>query len=313
MGIFLLPIQTCFNRKLHVFLHYMAMLSLSQLDLPITEIIPEVKQQLTARNTILIQAPPGAGKSTLLPLSLLQEPWLEGKKILLLEPRRLATKSIAQRMSDLLGEEVGQTVGYRIRFDTCVSANTRLEVITEGILTRMLHQDNALEDVGMVIFDEFHERNLFSEVGLALCREVQQILREDLRILLMSATIDSPQLSKLLDAPIIQSKGRQYPVAINYLQEVDEYSIGEDSARQLIPLTKQHAGDFLVFLPGQGDIRKAEEVLKKALATDLIVPLYGQLSFRSSNGPFFPTPMESERLCLPPISLKPPLPLRELP
>ena len=241
----------------------MSILPLSQLDLPVAEIIPAVKKQLSTGNSVIIQAPPGAGKSTLLPLSLLQEPWLAGKKILLLEPRRLATKSIAQRMSDLLGEEVGHTVGYRIRFDTCVTAATRLEVITEGILTRMLHQDNALEDVGMVIFDEFHERNLFSDVGLALCREVQQVLREDLRIVLMSATIDSEQLSKLLDAPVIQSKGRQYPVTVNYLQEVDEYAIGEDAARQLIPLTKQHAGDFLVFLPGQGEIRKAEEVLKR--------------------------------------------------
>ncbi|MFZ9189423.1 MAG: DEAD/DEAH box helicase, partial [Algoriphagus sp.] len=134
----------------------MSPLPFSQPELPVAEIIPAVKKQLSTGNSVIIQAPPGAGKSTLLPLSLLQEPWLDGKKILLLEPRRLATKSIAQRMSDLLREEVGQTVGYRIRFDTCVSSTTRLEVITEGILTRMLHQDNALEDVGMVIFDEFN-------------------------------------------------------------------------------------------------------------------------------------------------------------
>jgi len=281
-----------------VFLLFMSVLPLSQLDLPVAEIIPAVKKQLTTGNAVIIQAPPGAGKSTLLPLSLLNELWLDGKKILLLEPRRLATKSIAQRMSDLLGEEVGQTVGYRIRFDTCVTAATRLEVITEGILTRMLHQDNALEDVGMVIFDEFHERNLFSDVGLALCREVQQVLREDLRIVLMSATIDSEQLSKLLDAPVIQSKGRQYPVSVNYLQEGDEYAIGEDAARQLIPLTKQHAGDFLVFLPGQGEIRKAEEVLKKALPTDLIVPLYGQLSFSEQQRAILPHPSGKRKIVL---------------
>jgi ATP-dependent helicase HrpB len=140
----------------------------SSFDLPVAEIIPAVKKSLSATPTLIIQAPPGAGKSTLLPLALLDEPWLAGKKILLLEPRRLATKSIAQRMANILGEELGQTVGYRIRFDTCISASTRLEVITEGILTRMLHQDNVLEDVGMVIFDEFHDRNLFSDVGLAL-------------------------------------------------------------------------------------------------------------------------------------------------
>ena len=260
----------------------------SSFDLPVAEIIPAVKKSLSATPTLIIQAPPGAGKSTLLPLALLNEPWLAGKKILLLEPRRLATKSIAQRMANMLGEELGQTVGYRIRFDTCISSSTRLEVITEGILTRMLHQDNALEEVGMVIFDEFHERNLFSDVGLALCREVQQVIREELRIVLMSATIDSEQLSKLLHAPVIQSKGRQYPVEVNYLQEVDEYAIGEDAARQIIPLTKQHSGDFLVFLPGQGDIRKAEEVLKRALPSDLIVPLFGQLNFSEQQRAILP-------------------------
>ena len=267
-------------------------------DLPVAEIIPAVKKSLSATPTLIIQAPPGAGKSTLLPLALLDEPWLTGKKILLLEPRRLATKSIAQRMANLLGEELGQTVGYRIRFDTCISTSTRLEVITEGILTRMLHQDNALEDVGMVIFDEFHERNLFSDVGLALCREVQQVLREELRIVLMSATIDSEQLSKLLQAPVIQSKGRQYPVEVNYLQEVDEYAIGEDAARQIIPLTKQHRGDFLVFLPGQGDIRKAEEVLRRALPSDLVVPLFGQLSFSEQQRAILPHPSGKRKIVL---------------
>jgi ATP-dependent helicase HrpB len=270
----------------------------SSFDLPVAEIIPAVKKSLSATSSLIIQAPPGAGKSTLLPLALLDEPWLAGKKILLLEPRRLATKSIAQRMANLLGEELGQTVGYRIRFDTCISASTRLEVITEGILTRMLHQDNALEDVGMVIFDEFHERNLFSDVGLALCREVQQVLREELRIVLMSATIDSEQLSKLLQAPVIQSKGRQYPVEVNYLQEVDEYSIGEDAARQIIPLTKQHKGDFLVFLPGQGDIRKAEEVLRRALPSDLVVPLFGQLNFSEQQRAILPHPSGKRKIVL---------------
>ena len=270
----------------------------SSYDLPVAEIIPAVQQSLALTSSLIIQAPPGAGKSTLLPLALLNERWLIGKKILLLEPRRLATKSIAQRMSNMLGEELGQTIGYRIRFDTCVTAATRLEVITEGILTRMLHQDNALEDVGMVIFDEFHERNLFSDVGLALCREVQQVLREELRIVLMSATIDSEQLSKLLEAPVIQSKGRQYPVEVNYLVEVDEYSIGEDTARQIIPLTKQHPGDFLVFLPGQSEIRKAEEVLKKALPADVVVPLFGQLSFSEQQRAILPHPSGKRKIVL---------------
>ncbi|WP_332911928.1 DEAD/DEAH box helicase [Algoriphagus boritolerans] len=213
-------------------------------DLPVAEIIPEVKNQLSQSNSLIIQAPPGAGKSTLLPLTFLDEPWLEGKKILMLEPRRLATKSIAQRMASMLGEDLGDTIGYRIRFESSISAKTKIEVITEGILTRMMHSDNALENVGLVIFDEFHERNLHSEVALALCREIQQVLRPDLRILLMSATIDAEQLSRLLGAKVIQSQGRQFPVEVNYLSEIDEFAIGEDAARQIIPLTKKHEGDF---------------------------------------------------------------------
>ena len=267
-------------------------------DLPVAEIIPQVKSHFSSQNSLIIQAPPGAGKSTLLPLALLDEPWLEGKKIIMLEPRRLATKSIAQRMSDMLGEELGKTIGYRIRFESAGSEQTRLEVITEGILTRMMHSDNALEEVGMVIFDEFHERNLFSEVALALCREVQQVLRPDLRILLMSATIDAEQLSGLLNAKVIQSQGRQYPVEVNYLHEADEYAIGEDTARQIIPLAKQHKGDFLVFLPGQGEIKTAEEILKRALPEDVVVPLYGQLSPSEQNKAILPHPSGKRKIVL---------------
>lgn len=267
-------------------------------DLPVAEIIPQVKSHFSSQNSLIIQAPPGAGKSTLLPLALLDEPWLKGKKIIMLEPRRLATKSIAQRMSDMLGEELGKTIGYRIRFESAISDKTRLEVITEGILTRMMHSDNALEEVGLVIFDEFHERNLFSEVALALCREVQQVLRPDLRILLMSATIDADQLSGLLGAKVIHSLGRQYPVDIHYLHEVDEYAIGEDTARQIIPLAKQHKGDFLVFLPGQGEIKTAEEILKRALPEDVVVPLFGQLSPSEQNRAILPHPSGKRKIVL---------------
>jgi ATP-dependent helicase HrpB len=247
-------------------------------DLPVSEIIPQVKAHFSTQSSLIIQAPPGAGKSTLLPLTFLEEPWLKGKKIIMLEPRRLATKSIAQRMAIMTNTQLGELIGYRIRFESAISKITRLEVITEGILTRMLHSDNALEDVGMVIFDEFHERNLHSEVALALCREVQQILRPDLKILLMSATIDAKELSSLLNSKIIESKGRQFPVEVNFAVEVDEYAIGEDTARQIIPLTKVHKGDFLVFLPGQGEIKKAQEILRMALPNDIVLPLYGQLS-----------------------------------
>jgi ATP-dependent helicase HrpB len=267
-------------------------------DLPVAEIISQVKTHLQQSSSLIIQAPPGAGKSTLLPLALLDEPWLQGKKIIMLEPRRLATKSIAQRMASMINEDTGETVGYRIRFESAISSHTRLEVITEGILTRMMHSDNELNDVGLVIFDEFHERNLHSEVALALCREIQQVLRPDLRILLMSATIDTEQLSGLLSADVIQSKGRQYPVEVNYLQEADEYAIGEDTARQIIPLTKQHDGDFLVFLPGQGEIKKAEEILRRALPDDIVVPLYGQLSPSEQNKAILPHPSGKRKIVL---------------
>ena len=152
--------------------------------LPILEIIPEIKNNLTQHNTVILQAPPGAGKSTILPLQLLDESWLKGKKIIMLEPRRLAARAVANRMSSLLDQQVGTTVGYRVRFDNRVSKQTRIEVVTEGILTRMLQQDNTLEGVGLVIFDEFHERSLYADLALALCREVQQVIREDLRILI---------------------------------------------------------------------------------------------------------------------------------
>jgi ATP-dependent helicase HrpB len=247
------------------------------IDLPVTEIIPETRQQLEDNNTLLVNAPPGAGKSTLLPLALMHEPWLHGKKIVMLEPRRLAARTIASRMAELLGEEVGQTIGYRIRFDKKVSANTRIEVLTEGILTRMLQTDNELQDVGLVIFDEFHERSLFADVALALCRESQQVLRPDLRILIMSATLNMPQLTKLLNAPVVVSEGRQHPVEIKYTGERDEFLLPELTARTVLNAVREQQGDTLVFLPGEGEIRKCEDLLKKQLPDFVVHPLYGQL------------------------------------
>ena len=160
-----------------------------QIDLPVTEIIPTVREHLATRNTLIVHAPPGAGKSTLLPLALLDEPWLAGQKIIMLEPRRLAARTIAERMAQLLGETVGQTVGYRIRFENRISEQTRIEVVTEGILTRMIHSDRGLTGTALVIFDEFHERSIHADVAMALAREAQQTLRPDLRLLAMSATL----------------------------------------------------------------------------------------------------------------------------
>lgn len=246
-------------------------------DLPVTDIINEVKLHLSKQNTLIVNAPPGAGKSTLLPLTLLDEPWLAGKKIIMLEPRRLAAKTIAMRMADLWGDNVGETIGYRVRFENRVSATTRIEVVTEGILTRMLHSDNALEGVGLVIFDEFHERSIHADVAMALCREAQQILRPDLRMMVMSATLNMPQLTALLNAPVAVSKGRQYPVDVIYVGGQDEFLLPEVTSRVIIKAVNEHEGDVLVFLPGEGEIRKCAELLKRDLSTFAIHPLYGQL------------------------------------
>jgi len=247
------------------------------IDLPVTDIINEVKSHLKNQNTLIVNAPPGAGKSTLLPLTLLEESWLSGKKIIMLEPRRLAAKTIAMRMADLWGDKVGETIGYRVRFENRVSATTRIEVVTEGILTRMLHTDNALEGVGLVIFDEFHERSIHADVAMALCREAQQILRPDLRIMVMSATLNMPQLTSLLKAPVAVSEGRQFPVEVFYVGGQDEFLLPEVTARVIIKATKEHEGDVLVFLPGEGEIRKCAELLKRDLKDFAIHPLYGML------------------------------------
>lgn len=251
--------------------------NINQINLPITAIVAEVKTQLTKQNTLLVQAPPGAGKSTILPLALLDEPWLNGKKIIVLEPRRLATRSIAYRLAELLGEDVGQTVGYRIRFENRVGSNNKIIVVTEGILTRMLQSDNALEDIGLVIFDEFHERSIHADLSLALCRESQQILRPDLRLLIMSATLNADAINEQLQAPILTSEGKQYPVDIFYAGEQDERMLPEVTARLVLEAAKKHEGDILVFLPGEGDIRKTAALLQSDSREFAIHPLYGML------------------------------------
>lgn len=249
----------------------------SNINLPVNEVIPDIRQHLQKGNTLIVSAPPGAGKSTLLPLALMNEQWLGNKKIIMLEPRRLAARTIALRMASLLGEEVGETVGYRIRFDNRVSKRTHIEVVTEGILTRMLQSDNALEEVGMVIFDEFHERSLFADLALVLARESQEVLRPDLRLMVMSATLNLPHLSDILHAPVIESKGRQYPVKISHTGNRDIMVIAENVATVITTAIKNDKGDILAFLPGEGEIRKCEEILKKNLEDISVHPLYGQL------------------------------------
>ncbi|WP_209332536.1 ATP-dependent helicase HrpB [Lunatimonas salinarum] len=246
-------------------------------ELPIGGIIPDIKALFEKHSTVIVHAPPGAGKSTLLPLTLMNERWLNGKKVLMLEPRRIAASSIAYRMSEMLGQKLGEEVGYRIRFDHRVSARTKLEVITEGILTRMMQHDNALENIGMVIFDEFHERSIHSDLGLALCREIQEVLRPDLKILVMSATLDTEPLAELLQAPVVKSEGRLHPVSIHHLGDCDLQLIAESCAQAVKKALKETQGDMLVFLPGQGEIKKTADLLK-ALKTEAVIQLlYGNL------------------------------------
>jgi ATP-dependent helicase HrpB len=259
-----------------------------QYHLPVADIIDEVKNHLSNHNTLIVNAPPGAGKSTLLPLTLLDENWLAGKKIIMLEPRRLAAKTIATRMAELWGDKVGETIGYRIRFENRVSTQTKIEVVTEGILTRMLHTDNALENVGLVIFDEFHERSLFADVAMALCREAQQILRPDLRMMVMSATLNMPQLTALLNCPVAVSEGKQYPVEVKYVGEGDAFLLPETTSHVIVKAVKENEGDVLVFLPGEGEIKKCAELLKSKLLDFAIHPLYGQLPQREQFAAIMP-------------------------
>ena len=259
-----------------------------QYHLPVADIIDEVKNHLANHNTLIVNAPPGAGKSTLLPLTLLDENWLAGKKIIMLEPRRLAAKTIATRMAELWGDKVGETIGYRIRFENRVSTQTKIEVVTEGILTRMLHTDNALENVGLVIFDEFHERSLFADVAMALCREAQQILRPDLRMMVMSATLNMPQLTALLNCPVAVSEGKQYPVEVKYVGEGDAFLLPETTSQVIVKAVKENEGDVLVFLPGEGEIKKCAELLKGKLLDFAIHPLYGQLPQREQFAAIMP-------------------------
>ena len=247
-------------------------------SLPVAAILPELLQALSASPQVLLNAPTGAGKSTWLPLQILAQGGVSGK-IILLEPRRLAARNVAQRLAELLGEKPGETVGYRMRADSCVSDATRLEVVTEGILTRMLQRDPELSGVGLVILDEFHERSLQADLALALLLDVQQGLRDDLRLLIMSATLDNDRLRALLpDAPTIVSEGRAFPVERRYLSLPAHQRFDEAVAAAAAGLLRDEPGSMLLFLPGVGEIQRVQEQLASRVAADVVLcPLYGAL------------------------------------
>ena len=236
-------------------------------SLPASQIAVGVNEALHTNSSLVVTAPPGAGKSTLLPLTILSSLG-EGEKILMLEPRRLAARQIAERMAQMLGEQVGETVGYRVRFESRVSKRTRIEVLTEGILTRMIVDDATLDGVSVVIFDEFHERSINSDLALALTRQAQQIIRPDLKIVIMSATIDTSNICAALQAPLIESDGRMFPVELHYAdKDTDPRDIAAAAASTTIEAYKKYEGDILVFLPGQAEIERCFELLSTSLTT----------------------------------------------
>ncbi|MGL4859057.1 MAG: ATP-dependent helicase HrpB, partial [Enterobacteriaceae bacterium] len=246
---------------------------------PVSELVQPLLSAFSTHAVVLLNAPTGAGKSTWLPLQLLASPLIKGK-ILLLEPRRLAARNIAWRLAQQLGEEAGETIGYRMRSETRTSARTRLEVITEGVLTRQLQADPLLEGVALVILDEFHERSLQSDLALALLYDVQQGLREDLRILVMSATLDDSRLSQYLpDAPLLISAGRSYPVQREYRSLSPQQPQSVAIADMVCQLLRQQSGSLLLFLPGIGEIRRIQELLEERVSQDVdLCPLYGALT-----------------------------------
>ena len=267
------------------------------ISLPIDEVLPALRQALRERHEAVLEAPPGAGKTTRVPLALLNEPWLAGQKILMLEPRRLAARAAAERLASELGEKVGETVGYRIRLDSKVGPATRIEVVTEGILTRRLQHDPALEGVGLLIFDEFHERSLDADLALALSLNGRELFRDEqpLKILLMSATLDGERLASLLDdAPVLRSEGRMYPVAMRWGRPfVPGEFIEPRVVQTVLDAINDDSGSLLVFLPGQAEIRRVHQQLAEALASRsdiLLCPLHGELDLNAQRAAIEPAP-----------------------
>ncbi len=274
-------------------------------SLPIDDVLPALRDALAIRHEAVLEAPPGAGKTTRVPLALLNEPWLAGQTILMLEPRRLAARAAAERLASELGEKVGETVGYRIRLDSKVGPNTRIEVVTEGILTRRLQDDPALDGVGLLIFDEFHERSLDADLALALSLNGRELFREDqpLKILLMSATLEGERLAGLLDdAPILRSEGRMYPVEMRWGRPFQPGEFIEPRVVQtILDALNDETGSLLVFLPGQAEIRRVHQQVAEALGDGtqvLLCPLHGELDLAAQRAAIDAAPAGKRKVVL---------------
>ncbi|WP_444922391.1 ATP-dependent helicase HrpB [Microbulbifer sp. CnH-101-G] len=280
-------------------------------ELPIYSALPELLQSLNKHNNVVLQAPPGAGKTTVVPLALLDTDWLGQRNIIMLEPRRLAARTAAARMAAQLGEKLGETVGYQVRGERRLSAKTRILVVTEGILTRLLQSDPELSETALVIFDEFHERSLQADLSLALCLQSQEYLREDLKLLVMSATLETEAVARVLGgAPVVSSEGRSFPVHIDYLDQREEpedhRSVPALMSRKILEALRKEAGSVLAFLPGVAEIRKVEELLREQLASvsDLkpdsiiLAPLYGDLTREQQDQAISPAAPDQRKVVL---------------
>ena len=265
--------------------------------LPIYEIIPDLKKKISSHNAVVLQAPPGAGKTTVVPLELLNEPFLKNRKIIMLEPRRLAARAAAHRMANILGEKIGETIGYRVRMDSKVGPNTKVEVVTEGILIRQLQSDPELRNVGMVIFDEFHERSIEADLGLALCLDIQEGFREDLKLIVMSATLDGEKVAQLMGAaPILTSQGQTFPVERRFLPRKPNDRIEQSMVGAIMKALEEESGSILAFLPGAGEIERTKKVLEeKNLSKNIsISPLYSMMNFSDQDKAISPA-LKGER------------------